>query len=214
MGDKILVFCAHSDDEVISSGASIAKYAEEGKEVIVNIFSYGEASNPIVQSEVIINERILEANRIGNYLGIKEIKFLGITDGRIFEKINDQEFLDKIKDIINKNKPNKILVHAANDPHRDHRSAHKIIIKVVDSLKTKYDVFTFDVWNVINVFRKNKLELYVDVSNTFDKKLNALKMFDSQKLYVNTLLPSILFNAKLNGSKINCKYAEKFLKVR
>ena len=60
----------------------------------------------------------------------------------------------------------------------------------------------------------NKLELYVDVSNTFEKKLNALKMFNSQKLYVNTLYPSILINGKLNGSRINCKYAEKFLKVR
>ena len=214
MVEKILVFCAHSDDDVISSGGSIAKYAEEGKEVIVIIFSYGEASNPIAQSDVIINERILEANRIGSYLGVKQVRFMGISDGKIYQKINDLDFLDKIKDIINKNKPKKILVHAANDPHRDHRSVNKILIKVIDSLKNKYDVFTFDVWNVINVFRKNKLELYVGVSSTFDKKLNALKMFESQKLYVNTLYPSIFFNGKLNGSRINCKYAEKFLKVR
>lgn len=214
MAEKVLVFCAHSDDEIISSGGSIAKFAEEGKDVIVYIFSYGEASNPIVQSEVIINERILEANRIGSFLGIKEVKFLGITDGRIYEKINDRKFLEKIQQFITNNKPKKILVHASNDPHRDHRSVHKIVIKAVDGLKENYDVFTFDVWNIINVFRKNKLELYVDVSNTFDKKLSALKMFDSQRLYVNTLYPSILFNAKLNGSKIHCKYAEKFLKVR
>ena len=87
-------------------------------------------------------------------------------------------------------------------------------MKVIDSIDRKYDIFTFDVWNVINVFRKTKPELYVDVSKTFDKKLEALKLFESQKVYINTLYPSVLFNARLNGERNNCKYAEKFLKVR
>ena len=87
-------------------------------------------------------------------------------------------------------------------------------MKVIDSIDRKYDIFTFDVWNVINVFRKTKPELHVDVSKTFDKKLEALKLFESQKVYINTLYPSVLFNARLNGERNNCKYAEKFLKVR
>ena len=214
MVDKVIIFCAHSDDEVLAAGGTIAKYTQEGKEVIIVIFSYGEASNPIVQDQVIINERIKEADKIGEFLGIKEVIFLGIVDGRIYEKINDRKFLGRISDIIKKYEPKKIFTHAGNDPHRDHRSVNKIVVKVIDSMKEKYDVFTFDVWNIINVFRKTKPELYVDTSDTFDKKLNALKLFESQQVYVNALLPSILFNAKLNGSKINCKYAERFLKVR
>ena len=71
MADKIIVFCAHSDDEVLAAGGTIAKYTKEGKEVIIVIFSYGEASNPIVQDQVIINERIKEADKIGDFLGIK-----------------------------------------------------------------------------------------------------------------------------------------------
>jgi len=214
MADKVIFFCAHSDDEVISSGATIAKYANEGKEVYVYVFSYGEASNPVVQDQFIINERIIEANKIGQFLGVKEVKFLSIADGRIYEKISDKKFLNEIKEIINKHKPYRIFTHAASDPHRDHRSVHKIIVKVIDSIDRKYDIFTFDVWNVINVFRKTKPELHVDVSKTFDKKLEALKLFESQKVYINTLYPSVLFNARLNGERNNCKYAEKFLKVR
>src|SRR3989344_503661 len=177
MADKVIFFCAHSDDEVIS------------------------------------NERIIEANKIGQFLGVKEVKFLSIADGRIYEKINDKKFLNEIKEIINKHKPYRIFTHAASDPHRDHRSVHKIIVKVIDSIDRKYDIFTFDVWNVINVFRKTKPELHVDVSKTFDKKLEALKLFESQKVYINTLYPSVLFNARLNGERNNCKYAGESKKV-
>ncbi|MFA4887817.1 MAG: PIG-L family deacetylase, partial [Candidatus Nanoarchaeia archaeon] len=39
--ETILVFAAHPDDEIIGVGGTIAKYAQEGKDVIVTIFSDG-----------------------------------------------------------------------------------------------------------------------------------------------------------------------------
>ena len=58
MSEKILVLCAHSDDQVLGIGATIAKYSEEGKKVYVMIFSNGEMTPFWIKSHLTIRARI------------------------------------------------------------------------------------------------------------------------------------------------------------
>ena len=65
----VLVFAAHSDDEVIGCGGTIVKYSKEGKEVITVIFSSGEKSSPWLKKDYIIKNRKEEAKKIGEFMG-------------------------------------------------------------------------------------------------------------------------------------------------
>ena len=202
-----------SDDEVIGAGGTIAKYAKEGNDVIVVIFTFGEGATP-VKEEVIIRKRINEAKDVDKLLGVKETIFLGLEDTKIKNKIHDIETLEKIRTIIEKYQPNKIFTHSSRDFHRDHNSVNKIITKVVDALDKHYDLYIFDVSNPFNIFRKNLPKLYVDISDTFDLKLKALDKFKSQKHWTLLLMPSVITKARIDGDSFNCRYAEKFFKIR
>lgn len=206
----ILVIVAHSDDEVIGCGGTIAKYANEKKHIIVVILSFGERSQPLIKDELVKKARIKEAQNVGRYLGVERTIFLGVPDMKITPK--DRIVVDKISSIIEKYKPNKIFTHSSSDPHKDHRGTHKIVLKAVKDLN--YPVYTFGVWNPIYVRDTNLPRLFVDVSNTFEKKLKALKLFKSQRLSVYQLLPGIFIKAKLAGLSNKCKYAEVFYKIR
>ncbi|MEK6973772.1 MAG: PIG-L deacetylase family protein [Nanoarchaeota archaeon] len=215
--ENILVFGAHADDESIAMGGTIAKYSKEGKNIIVVIFSSGSASNPLLKEEVIADIREKEAKKIKKILGIKTFIFLGLNDQKLMKYVNDRQFIEKIRTILDDYKPTKIFTHARADPHRDHQAVNKIIMKATSHEKYhNYNVYTFDVWNPINIFNKRNVpKLIVDISETFDTKLKAITSFKSQKIQgAYSLLPTVIFKAKAEGIHNECKYAEKFFKVR
>ncbi len=215
MNETILCIGAHSDDIEIGMGATIAKYVNEGKKIIGITFSFGEGSNPLFKEDVVIKQRLEEVGNVNKLLGIKERIFIGIQDGKIMKHVDDKEVIIRIENFIEKYKPSKIFTHAENDPHKDHKAVMKIVTKAVDNLKKNYEVYTFDVWNPFNIFRSHKPKMYVDVSEYFDKKIDALKLFKSQKLQgAYSLMPIEVFKMIVYGRIYNCRYAERFFKVR
>jgi LmbE family N-acetylglucosaminyl deacetylase len=126
--------------------------------------------------------------------------------------------VEKVKEIIKKYNPDKIFTHTFYDMHPHHRAVHKIVTKATDQIKNKdYPIYTFDVWDVgktMNIIKEDCPKLVVDISETFDKKIKAIKLFKSQKVYTYSLLPQVYINAITNGKKNNCKYAEMFYKIR
>jgi LmbE family N-acetylglucosaminyl deacetylase len=211
---KILVFCAHSDDQILGPGGALAKYAKEGKKIYTIILSYGEASLAWLKPEIAIKTRVKEAKNADKIIGGKGITFLGLKEGKFIENLQEKKIEKKIIKIIRKRKPIKIFTHSSDDPHPDHRAAHKIIINILDKMRYKCDVFSFDVWNPLTGRKKNLPRLYVDITETFSIKTKALKAFQSQKIAIFTLLWSVYLRAVIHGLHINKRFAERFFKIR
>ena len=210
---NILVFCAHSDDESIGMGGAIAKYVEEGKKVTVVIFSYGEASLPHLQADYVKKTRLKEIKQVSSFLGTQETLFLGLPDANIKDFVNDEHTLKEVKKIILKHNPEKIFTHSPQDPHApgDHKAVHQIVSKVLDSTRKKYDLFAFEVWNITP---ENRPVMYIDISNHFQRKIKAMRLFKSQWFSIILTYIPVYLRAKKYGLKNNCKYAEKFYKLR
>ena len=209
MNEQILVFCAHNDDQIIGVGGTISKYAKEGKDVFVYIFSYGEKSHPHFRREVIIKQRVKEAKKSNKHLGVRQTYFFGLPEGRFAE---DATIKEKIRKIIKSRKPKKVFTHSIDDPHPDHRAVHSI---VSDSLQAfKGEAYTFEVWNILSLRKRNSPKLVVDVSKTFETKVKAFKMHESQQIAVWTLLWNIYLKAFVNGFNNGVKYAEVFNKIQ
>lgn len=206
----ILVIVAHADDEVLGAGGTIAKYTESGETVIVVIFSFGEGSKPFYKNELIKKIRIKESEKVGTFLGVERTIILGIPDLKINSK--DKGLIERVNHIILKYKPSKIFTHSSSDPHKDHRAVYTVVLEATRDLT--YTVYTFGVWNPIYIRDTNVPRLYVDVSQTFEKKLKALKLFESQKLSIYQLLPNVFLKAKLGGWANHCRYAEVFYKLK
>jgi len=214
MEENILVFCAHSDDEIFGPGGTLAKYAKEGKKVHTYVFSYGETSHPHFKRKVIIEMRVLEAQKADEEISGSGVTFFGLSEGNFLEEAKQKELKKKIEQIILEKNPVKIFTHNADDPHIDHRSVNKIIMEAIGEIKTRADVYAFDIWNPFTLrYRKNP-RLIVDIGNTFKIKIKALSHFKSQKLTMLVLLWSVYTKAIINGWFHGYRAAEVFYKIR
>lgn len=206
---SILVICAHSDDQIIGPGGTLAKYAEEGKDIYTVIFSYGESSHLWYKKKIAAKTRVKEAQEADKIIGGKGIIFLGIPEAKFMEKKN--KIIKTLKKIIKEKKPIKIFTHSINDPHINHREVYNIVKEACN----RCSIYSFDVWNLVNIFKRNEPKMYVDISKTFDKKIKALKCFPSQKIQMQIPLTwSVYLRAFLNGLNAKCRFAERFDKVK
>jgi len=211
---SILVFCAHSDDEIFGPGATLAKYSRQGKKVYTVIFSYGESALAWLKPEVAIKTRIEEAKKADKVIGGSGILFFGLKEGRFPTEIDKKNIKNKIQKIILSKRPIKIFTHSLEDPHPDHRAVCNAVLNSLNGIKYKCDVYSFDVWNPFFATKTSLPKLYEDITETFSKKIEALKIFKSQKASLLALFWSVYVRAVVHGFNIHKKYAERFFKVR
>ena len=214
MVETILVFCAHPDDHILGAGGTIKKYTKAGKKVMFIILSYGESSHPWFHKHITVEMRVNETLKADKLVGTKETIFFGLTEGNFPNDAKKYNIKLKIKNIIKKYKPVKIFTHTSSDPHPDHKATEKLVLESFDSMKYHCDLYTFDVWNPLNIKSSTSPKLVVDISDTFKIKLKALKCFKSQKAALFSLLWSVYYRAILLGLQYNCKFAESFHKIR
>ena len=200
-----------SDDEAIGMGGTIAKYVAEGKKVIKVVFSHGEKSIPHLQEEVVKKARFQETDTASSFIGISVNKNLGLKDTKLKSEVQKTFVSRKLKEIILLTHPEKIYVPSALDPHPDHQAVNAIILEVVQSLKKHYPVYAFEVWNIV---RETHPRVYIDISSYIDIKMEYIKMFKSQWVYMFTLYIPAFLRSFSYGRKNNCKYAERFYKLR
>jgi len=205
--------CPFSDDLEIGMGAAIAKYNKQGKNVIGVIFSRGNKSSPWLKDDYIIKVRREEADKVGKFVGCKETVILDLNDGALTEDVESKKFKKQLRDLIKRYKPTSIFVHSKYDPHKDHRAVNKAVFEALDDIDTgkKINVYVYEVWNVLN---ETKPRIYVDVSDTFSIKLQAMKKFKSQWLSIYPLMIPVIVRAVFSGFHAKCRFAERFYKVR
>ncbi|NTV23569.1 MAG: hypothetical protein HGA85_04300 [Nanoarchaeota archaeon] len=215
MPETVLVLCAHNDDNIIGAGGTIAKYAKEGKEVYTVVFSYGETSLPHLQEKISIKTRVAESKRAARMLGEKHIYYIGLKEGNFAKEINERNIISRISDIIRKLKPTKIFTHSIDDPHPDHQAVFRFVMQLANHIDFHGHIYSFNVWNFFLNFRKrNSPRLVVDISDTFQIKVDAFKLHRSQKPAIFSLMWSVYLQAIMSGFRYNTKYAEVFFQVK
>lgn len=210
----VFVICAHSDDQIFGPGGTIAKYALEGKKVYTIIFSYGQMSHPWFKSHITIKARVKESLEVDKFIGGSGVVFIGLEEGKFIQQFKDKKVYNKLRRLIHKYKPVRIFTHSVDDPLPDHRALNKVLIESVDKMGYPGEVLMFDVWTIFNFKKRHFVQVIVDISDTFKKKVNALEKFKSQKLSLISLMWSVYIKAWFTGKKIKTKYAERFYKIR
>jgi LmbE family N-acetylglucosaminyl deacetylase len=212
MTKNIIFFCPHDDDLGIAAMGYALKLVDEGKSVIQIIFSKGAMSHPHFKEEIIKDIREKETEKVARRIGLKKTIHLDLKDMDIKKEIRKNRIKTRMKDLIERYKPEKILTVSSSETHPDHRAVNEAVLSTVDSLNEKYPVYTFNVWTRPKVIPSPIM--YVDISKYLWKKIKILKQHKSQWFSIYLQLLPIIFRARYYGYKNNCKYAEKFEKVR
>ncbi|MFC1741332.1 PIG-L deacetylase family protein [Nanoarchaeota archaeon] len=212
--ETVMIICAHPDDEIIGAGGTIAKYSQEGRRVIAVIFSYGEKSHWWLKKKHTVEMRVKESKHAGEVVGTYQTIFLGMKDFELKEEIKDKKNLEVLEKVITKYKPGRIFTHSPDDViYADHKAVWDSVERVTEKIRYKGDIYVFNIW-AKDVRLSNYPKLFIDISDTFRLKWQALKCFKSQQMYIFQLYPGVLWKAFKGGIEHKCRFAEVFTKVK
>jgi LmbE family N-acetylglucosaminyl deacetylase len=198
---NILAIGAHPDDIEFGCGGSLIKYSQRGHQLFLLVMTGGGSGAP---SET----RMAEQTAARAILGAEDTFWGGYQDTHLGV---DAEMIKKIESVIASVKPEFIFCHFPDDTHQDHRHLAQAIMSATRYIRNVlfYEGPTTQNFNP---------QVYVDISDTLDTKLEALRAHRSQVMKTNIEDLSIIEVARscanFRGIQGRVKYAEAFHALR
>ena len=206
----ILAIGAHGDDIELACGGTIAKAVKNGHEVIMVLVT-GQASNDHNNIKIRAQGAAQqEAKASAKILGVSKLHILGYQDTCV---PYSAELISKLDDIITNCKPDIIFTHFVFDTHQDHiRTAHSTIA----AARRQNTILLYEPINPSGQgYVPFRPQVYMDISQTIDTKINSLKAHKSQyEKYTETWIEAVVARAKFRGFEMGVDYAECFEVVR
>ena len=220
----VLAFGVHPDDVELSCSGVLMVEKNNGKTTGIIDLTEGELG-----TRGTAETRKSEAAESAKILAVDIRENLSLADG--FFK-NDQEAQLKVIAAIRKYRPEIVICNAPEDRHPDHgRSAGLVsdasFLSGLKKITTLRDGMEQEAWRPKYVLhyiqdRYLKPDFVVDISNVFERKLEAIKAFKTQffspgidgpQTYISTpdFLESVVYRYKMFGKMIVVKYAEGFI---
>jgi LmbE family N-acetylglucosaminyl deacetylase len=186
---KILVVAAHPDDEILGCGATMARLIRRGSVACTLILGEGITARDNIRNREKRKEEILglkkQAIRANKVIGIKKTCFCDFPDNR-FDSVPLLDIVKAVESIKKEFSPDMIFTHSSKDLNIDHRITYNAVLTAFRPVKGEKvrEVYSFEVpssteWNYPNVFSPN---MFVDISDTLEIKLKALKCYKSEMM--------------------------------
>lgn len=186
---RVMAIMAHPDDADFTAAGTVAKWAAEGWHITYVMCSRGDkgTNDPAVSSSQIAVIREAEAQRAAQVLGVATCLFLDHRDGELEVTM---AFRRELTGILRQHKPRIVLTH---DPwrhyqiHPDHRAVGFSVLDAIAAARDRL-YFTEQIEAGLEPHRVKQAylwgaespNLWVDISDTFDQKVIALKCHESQ----------------------------------
>ncbi len=202
----ILVVVAHADDMEFMAGGTIARFVDEkGYDVYEYILTDNSRGSYRLTPEELIEVSAREAVEAGEVLGLKEVRLEGYGDGFLNEE-NPNVLRAKIMSMIREVKADMVMSwdpFAPYEEHPDHRMAAMATLEAASFSSIPLYLPECQAYTVTEAYWFAKspynAELFVDISSTIDKKIQALLKHDCQMaLTADTLAQE----AKAVGAKL------------
>lgn len=192
---RVLVVLAHPDDPEFFCGATLAKWARQGKEICYLLLTCGDkgSDDPAMTPEALCVDRKEEQLAAAATIGVQDVRFLSYPDGELFNT------LEVRREIVREVRRVKPQIVVSCDPtmyirgsiainHPDHRMAGAATLDALfpaagnrmyfpellaDGLEPH---FPREIWLSVT----GEPNTWVDVSDTIDIKIRALLRHKSQ----------------------------------
>ena len=201
--ERALVVVAHPDDVDFGAGGTIAAWTASGIEVSYCVCTDGDAGgfDPEVPRSEIGGIRQAEQRAAAAELGVHDLVFLGYPDGRLTPSI---ELRRDISRVIRQRRPQRLVMQSPERTwvriganHPDHLAAGEAAISAVypdarnPFAHLELAAEGLEAWTVPEVWIMagggGVATQYVDVTDTFDRKLAALRAHVSQTAHMTEL---------------------------
>lgn len=226
--NRALVVAAHPDDPEFGCAGTVARWVAEGKEVVYLVCTRGNrgSDDPTMTEVELAALREGEQRAAAAHLGVKEVSFLSHDDG---ELENTLHFRGEVVRAIRLHRPGIVVTH---DPitffyrdsfvnHPDHRATGIVTLDAI--YPTARDRLQFPEHLVEGLQPHKVKEIYffgtdqpnhwIDIGDTIDTKIEALRRHQSQFRHVDDLEELVRRFAKEAGQGEAPLYAEGFRRI-
>jgi LmbE family N-acetylglucosaminyl deacetylase len=228
---NILVVLAHPDDPEFFCGGTLAKWASEGHHITYVLLTQGDkgfhdTTPEDMTSEKLITLRKVEQENAANVIGAKAVHLLDNKDGYLVPDMNLRR--DVVREI-RRHKPDILVtcdpqalfaVYGINHP--DHRAAGQVVVDAVfpaagnkiffpELLEEGFEPhMPKEVWCSLTM----EPNTTVDVTETWDTKLNAILEHKSQMQDIEKMIERFKSRRAEDSTEENPRYEEKFRVVK
>jgi LmbE family N-acetylglucosaminyl deacetylase len=194
---NILAIGAHPDDIELGCGGLLIKAARQGHNIFMYTLTRGAASGDPSQ-------RTNELTQSAKFIGAKALWIDNFDDTKL-QAGND--LINHIEFFINKADPDIILTHSLGDVHHDHKA---VASSTVEAGRFIPNIMSYE----IPLTKDFKPQVYYDISDVVDEKVELIKIFWSQqsKLYLKANAIKGLAEYRALQSRLNTSinYVEAF----
>ncbi|MCA1712410.1 MAG: PIG-L family deacetylase [Actinobacteria bacterium] len=201
--ERVLVVVAHPDDVDFGAGGTIATFTEAGLEVSYCIVTDGDAGgfDPAVARSDIGGIRQAEQRAAAKAVGVDDLVFLGYPDGALEVTLQLRKDISRV---IRQKRPHRLLTQSPERnwdriyaSHPDHMAAGEAALCAV--YPDARNPFThlelaeegLEAWTVGEVWVMagpgSSANRYIDVTDVFDRKVEALRAHESQTAHMDDL---------------------------
>ncbi len=220
----ILAIAAHPDDIELGCAGTLIKHAAKDQAVGILDLTEGELG-----TRGTVALRYEEARAAAMVMGVAIRENAQMADG-FFR--NDEAHQRRLIAYIRKYRPEIVIANAPSDRHPDHGRGSRLItdacfLSGLRKIETEHDGVAQEPWRPKRVFhmiqdRQLVPTLIVDISDTFSKKMEAIRCYKSQfhdpgnqepATYISTsdFLRQIEYREALLGKQIGTQYGEGFI---
>lgn len=184
----VMVIGAHPDDPEFGCAATIAKWASMGRQIDYVLLTSGDkgSHDPGLRPGQVAAIREREQRAAAKELGVRSVHFLHYPDGMLE---NTLALRQQLCGLIRQIKPDIVVTI---DPwrryqlHPDHRAAGQAALDAVWAAREWYlfpeQLLEDEPWRVkeIYLFWTDEPDYWEDVSDSIDRRIEALRHHDSQ----------------------------------
>lgn len=189
MNKTVLVVGSHPDDELLGAGGTIIRHVLNGDNVYCLLLSGGVTSrytNGIKVGKKELGKLRKEAELANKIMGVTGLYFRDFPDNRL-DTVPLLDIVKEIESVKRKIKPEIVYTHHYGDLNIDHQLTHRATLIACRFLpdETVKEMYSFEIpssteWNIPEssvVFMPN---VFIDITKTFDKKVEALMAYESE----------------------------------
>jgi N-acetylglucosamine malate deacetylase 1 len=219
--ERILVVAAHPDDETLGAGGTIPRHVARGDDVMVCLLSDGVGAR---HDQSDLQRRCAE--KACGVLGVRDVVFCDLPDQGL-DAVPLLDVIRPIEECIKDFGPQIVYTHYLEDVNQDHRAAFRatmVATRPIGGSRIR-QLLCFETPSSTEwappfpgcVFAPN---VFVDVSETLQLKLEALSMYEHT--FVSEIRPyphprsyeGVELYARRHGVTVGLPAAEPFMLVR
>ena len=217
---RVLAVGAHPDDLEILCGGTLARYVEEGHEVVMCHATKGDRGSFEYSSEEITRIRGEEARRAAEIAGAEYVS-LELSDGEVNAADPAQRRL--LVDLVRDARPDVIITHSSGDYMADHNEISRLVLDtsffsslpLFETEKPAHPVVApIYFMETVTGLGFTPTE-FVDVTETISKKVRMLEAHESQLRWLRDhdgvdIVETMRTATAYRGFQCGVRYAEGF----